>query len=102
MKLNPFSKIKKARETLSLSGGRKPDTHWKVLFGLGVTLLVLAVVSGGFVFWWSAFLVTEETPSQETDRAFSKQNFETVLNYFTDREKRFEDAPDRSYPKDPS
>lgn len=102
MNIKSSFNFKKAQQALSASYGRKPNTHWKLLLAEAAVLIVCAVAGGIFVFWWSSGTLSKELPTRESNRTFSKRQFELVLEYFNVRAKKFEEAKQLSVPTDPA
>ncbi len=102
MNIKPSFNFKKAQQVLSASYGRKPNTHWKLLLIEAVLLIMCAIAGGIFVFWWSSGMLSKELPTRESNRTFSKKQFELVLEYFNVRAKKFEEAKQLSVPTDPA
>lgn len=101
MKQRHLFNLRAARQVISSGSGRKPNLHWKILFGFGLLSLCVAFLASGFVFWWGT-KGQGEGDGGSANHSFNKKQFESVINYFNGRGERFESAKKMTFPVDPS
>lgn len=102
MKKPSFLNLKGARQVISSGAGRKPNLHWKILFGIGFLFSLTALLVSGFVFWWGIKGQITESVDDEQTHSFNKKQFENVIEYFKVRALRFDEAKKVVIPVDPS
>jgi hypothetical protein len=88
-----FGNIRGVGRLFTSGFGRKPDTHWAVLFSLFI-IMVLAVIGWStYVFYQSAApaALGGADDQKSGSRTFDKRLFERVLEHFAEHEKRFKE-----------